>query len=372
MNDFSPNIPNNNLLPISEARLKEIVNNIPSLKRLNDANKSLYSLETNIKSLPNPKILLDFISIPESVDSNKVENIYTTVGSAFQAEDMNLYATVSDTNKQILNYKEALLYWYNRIKDRWWITVEDIKKINSILIWYESNFVSSPDKKITTSTWKVVYTPPQWIDLINSLMDNFCKHFNMKELIIDGEEEDILFLAPILHYQFEAIHPFWDGNGRVWRILLVLFLFARGILSFPVLFLSQYIEKYKQDYYQCLRDIDRGKQNSLEEFTEFIFLICETQGHHTSWKVSNIRILQLQTKLKLKEEWIKISNEIMDFLFSRPYYSIESFSKTLKIRSRNTASKYLSSLVKIWLLKEVKLGKRKLFLYEKYLDLLNN
>lgn len=134
MSDPQSHIPNNELLPISEERLKKLILRPLLLKRLNEANKSLFSLEKDIQSLPNSYILLDFISIPESVKSSKVENIHTTVGSAFQAEDLRNYTQISDANKQVLNYKEALIYGYNRIKERGGINIEDIKAINSILV----------------------------------------------------------------------------------------------------------------------------------------------------------------------------------------------------------------------------------------------
>lgn len=131
---FNPQIPNNELMLISEKRLKELVTDINVLKQLNNANKELLKLEKAISSLPNPRVLLDFLSIPESVESNAVENIHTTIDEAFQAEATNDPKTISKETKETLNYKEALLYGFKQIKTRGGITTEDIKKINSIIV----------------------------------------------------------------------------------------------------------------------------------------------------------------------------------------------------------------------------------------------
>lgn len=367
---FDPHIPNNSLLLISEERIQEISEDIEIIKYLNEANKRLFKLEKAINSIPNPKILLDFISIPESVASNAVENIHTTVDEAFQAEAINDPSKISKETKETLHYKEALLYGYNQIKTRWGITVLDIKKMNSIIVWYESDFYSSPWKKIETSSKKTLYTPPQGIALINKLMDNFCEYFNKKELIIDWKNEDILLLAPILHYQFEAIHPFWDWNGRVWRILLVLFLTLHGILSYPVLFLSQYIHKYKMDYYSTLRDMDSMKKWSLRELSSFILLIMMSQWSLTEITVLEIQVLQQKIKNELKK-WtdLKRISEVIDFLFMKPYYSVDGLRTFMKIH-RNTASTYLAKFVELGFIKETKVWRNKLFYFPEYFELL--
>jgi Fic family protein len=367
---FDPQSPNNSLLFISEARIQEISEDIEIIKYLNEANKRLFKLEKAINSIPNPKILLDFISIPESVASNAVENIHTTVDEAFQAEAINDPSKISKATKETLHYKEALLYGYNQIKTRGGITVLDIKKMNSIIVWYESDFYSSPWKKIETSSKETLYTPPQWTELINKLMDNFCEYFNKKELIINWESEDILLLAPILHYQFEAIHPFGDGNGRVWRILLVLFLTLHGILSYPVLFLSQYIHKYKTDYYSTLRGMDSMKKWSLKELSSFILLIMMNQWTLTEITVLEIQVLQQKIKNELKK-WsdLKRISEIMDFLFMKPYYSVDGLSIFMKIH-RNTASTYLAKFVELGFINEEKVGRNKLFYFPEYFELL--
>ena len=367
---FNPTLPNNSLPFISEERIKEISEDIEIIKYLNESNKRLFKLEKAINSLPNPRILLDFISIPESVDSNAVENIHTTVDEAFQAEAINDPSKISKETKETLHYKEALLYWYEQIKIRGGITILDIKKMNSIIVWHESDFYSSPSKKIETSTKKILYTPPQWIENINKLMDNFCKFFNKKELIINWEEEDILLLAPILHYQFEAIHPFGDGNGRVWRILLVLFLTKHEILSYPILFLSQYIHKYKTDYYSILRNMDSMEKWSLKELSSFILLIMMNQWSLTEITVLEIQVLQQKIKnLLTKQTDLKRISEIIDYLFMKPYYSVEWLSNYLKVH-RNTASSYLAKFIELSFIKETKVWRNKLFYFPEYFELL--
>lgn len=367
---FDPTIPNNSLLPISEERLKGISEDIQIIKDLNEANKSLFKLEKEINSIPNPRILLDFISIPESVESNAIENIHTTIDEAFQAEAINDPSKISKATKETLHYKEALLYGYTQIQKRGGITILDIKKMNSIIVWYDSDFYSSPWKKIETSTKEILYTPPQWIELINMLMDNFCEYFNKTELIINEKEEDILLLAPILHYQFEAIHPFGDWNWRIGRILLVLFLVRQWILSYPVLFLSEYIHKYKNNYYVNLRKMDSLEKSALMEFSEFILVVMATQWLLTQITVFNIEILQQKIKnTLLKSTELKRIPELTDFIFMKPYYSIDWLSNYLNIH-RNTASKYMEKLVGLGFIEKIKDGRNRLFYFPEYYKLL--
>ncbi len=372
--EFNPNIPNNSLPLIFEESLKNISQNVDVIKFVNNSNKSLFKLEKSINSMPRPEILLDFISIPESIDSSSIENIHTTIDEAFQAEIMWNKIKVTQPTKETLHYKEALLYWFYKIKDRWWLNLTDIKKINSIIVWYESDFYSSPSKKIINSKNEVLYTPPQWIDNINKLMENFCWYFNKRELIIWGQEEDKLLLAPILHYQFEAIHPFMDGNWRTGRILLVLYLVLQWILSYPILFLSEYIHREKSLYYNNLRNMDkyRWSSNSLEELTKFIILIMEVQWIITDITVLKIQQLQIEIEMVVwKKTNIKNLKEIIDVLFSQPFHSVEDFSMKLWIH-RNTSSNYLNQLVKIWVLGEKKIWRNKLFVFLKYLDILKD
>ncbi len=176
--------------------------------------------------------------------------------------------------------------------------MNDYEKMNNILLENTQGIISSPNKVIKNSFGEVIYTPPQGIDLIRKLLhnlDDYFNHFN------EEQEIDPLLKLPILHYQFEAIHPFGDGNGRTGRILMVLFLVLHEKLDLPILFLSAYISRHKKEYYEFFHRLDEKKdQESLKEYILWLITGIGIQAMFTQISISSIQILMLQTSKSIK------------------------------------------------------------------------
>jgi Fic family protein len=319
MSKFDPNKPNNNMpkLPF-EVNFKDS----DLLIQLNKTNIELVRLNEMAKRMPNQEILLDFVSIKEWVNSNEIENINTTIKDAFIAELEKDEEKIKKADKETIHYKDAVNYWYSKIEKIGFLSTNDYEKINNILLKNTTWIISSPNKKITK--WnKILYTPPQWINLIRNLLKNFEDYYN---IFNEKTEIDSLLKLPILHYQFEAIHPFSDWNGRTWRIIAVLYLVLHKKLDLPILFLSDYIFKYKDEYYNNLKNIDNQEKWAIKNFIHWMLAWIEIQAMETRIIIYKIFNLSLQTIKQIKEnqELNKMySKELIDFLFIRPFYNIE-------------------------------------------------
>ena len=367
MHIFDPKIPNNTMpklplaLDFTDTKL---------LIQLNKTNIALGRLNTEAQAIPNKRILIEFASIKESVSSNAIENIHTTIEEAFVAELAHDRNTLTQANKETLHYKDAIIQWSKTIRENGVLFVKDIVDLNVLLLGNEQWILSSPNKHIMK--WEeIIYTPPLWMDVIMDFLSNFEQYFNTFSL---ENEIDPLLKLPMLHYQFEAIHPFWDGNGRIGRILAVLFLYLHHKLDSPILFLSESIIRNKDQYYRFLYAIDRGEEWSLHAFTLRFLSLVETQSIITSIIIKDIQILMFEIKQKLKNKnhpkLNKIySQELLNYLFTRPYYDVVWLGKALDIH-QNTATTYLKNIEKEWIIVSFKIGRNKLYVQPKFLNIL--
>lgn len=367
---FDKTKPNNNLLKLP----RDIdFRDIDLLIQLNKTNEAIWKLQLRSEGIPNKNILLESIWIKESVSSNKVENIYTTIDAVYQSELTLDSNKVKKEDKEAMNYKEAIKYWLKVINEKWWLTLKDICDINEIIIRKSSWVVSSPNKKIQkeypNGEVEIIYTPPVWIDLIKDLLHNLLKYYNNFN---QEKEIDILLKLPIIHYQFEAIHPFSDGNGRVGRIIVVLYLCLSWKLDTPIIYLSEFFLSHEDEYKTYLNKIDCWEKGILKEFILWFLAWIEYQALSASNMVSNIVILKLEIerKLSLDKNFNNISIvELSDLLFIRPFYTIQSMSKYFN-KSRITVTKYLDILVEEKILDFVLDGRKKIFVFPEYLNLL--
>jgi len=343
------------------------------IKQVNKTNIALWKLNWTSLRLPNSQVLIEFITIKEWVKSNEIENINTTVADAF-ASEIIWKDLASFENKETINYKEAIINWFERLKKYGWVWYNDILEINKIITWNSQWIFSSPDKRIEKWIWinkEVIYIPPQWVENINNLLKNYETYFNN----FDEEKEiDPLLKLPLLHYQFEAIHPFWDGNWRTWRILIILYLVLYKKLSLPILFISDFINKNKIEYYNFLNILDKEKEWRLKDFSLWLLKWIEEYSLKTEEVIIKILELQRQYKSFIKNDKDLnniYSKDLIDYLFMRPIYSIEGLLNYLpQIKTRQTASKYLKIMKEKWLIKEYKFKNNKFFFNEEYLDLL--
>jgi len=334
--------------------LKKDIETKEILKKSIKANSALARLNGVSKIIPNQMILINALTLQEAKDSSEIENIITTHDELYLASVENKY---SKEVKEVINYKEALIYGYEQVKKTKLLTLNDIIKIQSIItgnnagIRRQIGTVLKNDK-----TGEIVYTPPQHYDEIIKLLDNLFLYINDDSL----EDYDFLVKMALIHFQFESIHPFYDGNGRSGRILNVLYLVLKDLLELPILYLSRYIIKHKSDYYRLLQEV-RTKENYIDWITFMLDAVEET-SNNTCVLIENIERMMKDTKRIVQEKLPKIySKDLIEVLFLHPYTKIEFLVDRLKL-TRQTSSKYLKELANLGILKEVKIGRNRYFI----------
>lgn len=335
-------------LPIDSKKTETI--NI--LKAENKASKALAELKGIANLIPNQSILINAVVLQESKDSSEIENIITTKDE--------LYKAVSETarkmdaaTKEVMFYRESLYTGFNQLKEHDFISINDIVNIQKVLVQNDAGIRTLPGTKLVNDTTnEVVYTPPQTKEEIDELLKNFTEYLN--------NEDDSLSKLAILHYQFESIHPFYDGNGRTGRIINILYLILKHHLDVPILYLSSYIIKNKEQYYKLLQKV-RIEEN-WEDWIIFILKGIEETSTETIQKVRDIKNLLDSTIEKVKTQAPKIySKELIETLFENPYCKVEFIVKSLGVE-RKAASRYLHQLEDIGILKCIKIGKDNLFI----------
>ena len=333
--------------------LKKDIETKEILKKSIKANSALAKLNGVSKIIPNQMILINALTLQEAKDSSEIENIITTHDELYLA---NVSKKFSKEVKEVINYKEALIYGYEQVQKTKLLTLNDIIKIQSIITGNNAGI----RKQIGTvlkndKTGEVIYTPPQHYDEIMKLLENLFLYINDDSL----EDYDYLVKMALIHFQFESIHPFYDGNGRSGRILNVLYLVLKDLLELPILYLSQYIIKHKSDYYRLLQEV-REKENYVE-WIVFMLDAVEETSNNTCDLIESIETMMNNTGKLVQEKLPKIySKDLVEALFLHPYTKIEFLVDRLKLH-RHTSSKYLKELEKIGILKEVKVGRNRYF-----------
>jgi Fic family protein len=311
-------------------------------------------------SLPNPMLLLSPTVIKESVASSNIENINTTVERVLQ---MQLFAEAEQRmpDKEVLRYSDAVYWGYAKLK-KLPISTRLVLGIHRQLLPDSRNPYRTTQNAISnTSTGEVLYTPPPAHEL-SKLMGNWENFLHADDGI------DPLIKSAIAHYQFEAIHPFDDGNGRTGRILVVLSLIEQKLLLLPTLYVSGYINKNRSDYYRRLRQV-----SSEERWNDFILYMLE--AFHQQAKETKETLLHLIAMLQKTKEIIRVkhkkiySADLVEALFAYPIITPVSLGKRLDVNYR-TASRYLAELARGKILKESHVGKYHLFINKPLLDLL--
>lgn len=334
---------------------------VPILKALANASRSLGQLKGEISKIPNSNILLDTLILQEAKDSNEIENIVTTDDEIYQATVDESVATL--TAKEAINYAKAIKFGWEVIRDKGLLTTNDILNIQSIIA------PKHPIRKLpgtvlkNSKTQEVIYIPPQDIKLIKKLFINLEKYINENEF----HKIDSLIKMPIIHYQFESIHPFYDGNGRTGRLLNILYLVQQGLLSIPVLYLSSYIIKNKETYYRLLQEVRTA--NNWEEWIIWMLNGVEKTSNETIVVVNKIKLLMDEYKKKIKNEFSFYSHDLINILFKHPYTKIDFIEKELNVH-RKTAANYLNSLSEYGLLNKTKRGKSNYYINEPLVKIL--
>jgi Fic family protein len=328
--------------------LKKDLNSVKVLIQLNKSNNKLGELNGMLRLLPNPQIILNAIILGESKSSSEIENIFTTYDDLYK----EMTASVDNQSaKEVLRYRTAMNVGADRVKEREMITVNDIVLLHSIIDPGKGDIRKLPGTVImNTSTQEIVHTPPQSeLEIIEYLS-------NLEQYINNPSEYDPLIDMAIIHYQFEAIHPFYDGNGRTGRVLNIIYLMLKDIIKLPILYLSRYVNRNREEYYNLLKRIEED-ENRIEDFVIFMLKAVEETTIFTIEIIELINLEILQTKFLVREKLSKIyTAEMVDVLFLDFYTKNEYFKKRLGL-SRNTASKYLNQLVELGVLSKEQVGK---------------
>lgn len=334
------------------------------LKAVTRAGRALAELKGRTHSLPNPALLLNTIALQEAKVSSEIENLFTTNDELYRGLSSD-DPDVSPHTKEVLHYNEAIWLGARILDERPFFTtnlfidiVRAIKRNDAGIRSQTGTRIQNPDTK------EIIYTPPEGEDVIREKLTNL-------ETFCNDESSDLdpLVKLAVIHYQFEAIHPFYDGNGRTGRILLILFLRFTGLLDHPVLFLSRYILGRKSDYYRLLREVTENA--NWEPWLLYMLDAVRQTAEETSARIRDIQAL-LDTMLAEGKEKLSgrtFSKELIELLFYRPYAKIR-FVEEAGIAKRVTASRYLHELAENGFVTPVKMGTEILFINHRLLDLL--
>lgn len=339
---------------------KTALDSKPILKACILARAALAELKQAGQLLPNQGLLINLLPLLEAKDSSEIENIVTTTDRLFKfsAED----SKADPMTKEALRYRTALNTGYQELGIKPLCTNTAVE-ICSTIKGMQMDIRKVPGTTLTNQqTGEVIYTPPAGENVLRKLLTDW------ENFLHADDDIDPLIKMAVAHYQFEAIHPFIDGNGRAGRVLNVLYLINAGLLTLPILYLSRYIVQNKQDYYRLLTEVT--KDQAWEEWILYMLKGVEQTSIWTTNKIEAVRKLVEHTSEFIKENLPKIySHELVQVIFEQPYCRINNLVDN-DIAKRQTASTYLKKLCKLGVLKEIQYGKEKLFVHPKLIQLM--
>ena len=345
------------LLPFEDYNLKTS----KILEALNEASRSLAELKGFANSISNQHILINAITINEAKDSSEIENIVTTHDSIYKVLTESWYK--DESAKEVVDYRSAIWRGYEIIKEKEFISTNVLVELQGMIEHNKAGVRKNPGTKLVNSkTKEVIYTPPQEEKEIRDLLKNLEDYINENE-----DEVDPLIKMALIHYQFESIHPFYDGNGR---ILNVLYLVLNNLLDSPILYLSNYINKSKDQYYKLFTEF--RENNNYEDWIIYILKGIEETSKNT---IELIKLIQGEMESYKEEFMIKLpkiySDELLDSLFFEVYTRINYIEDRCGV-TRQTAATYLNSLVDAGLLEFEKVGRESIYKNTRLIDSLSN
>ncbi|MEX2601753.1 MAG: Fic family protein [Balneolaceae bacterium] len=334
------------------------------LKAAIAANRSLAELKGKAEGLPNPAILVNSVVAQEAKASSEIENVVTTNDKLFIALSADDQKTDPQT-KEVLRYRQALWEGFNYLK-MGTFDVALFTRLMQVIKETESGIRDDAGTVIANpNTRQIIYWPPEGRELINGLLENLATYAQTD----DGT--DPLIKMAVIHYQFEAIHPFEDGNGRTGRILNILYLIRQQLLHQPVLYLSDYIINRKPDYYRLLREVT--EKEAWEPWIIFMLEAVQLTAEQTMQRIEAIRKL-LDEILEEARESLPgrvYSKELIELLFEQPYCKVK-FLVDRGLAKRQTAADYLKELESAGFLKSKQVGRENLYLNTRLYDLLTS
>ena len=333
------------------------------LRALPSAHAAMAELKGIASTIPDQNILINTLGLQEAKDSSAIENIITTHDDLYKS-GLNLDAFKSLQAKEVQNYISALKKGFELTTKTGLLTNNSILQIQEVLEDNKAGFRKLPGAALkNAATGETIYTPPQDYDDIVRLMANLERYINDSEM----HDCDPLIKMAIIHFQFESIHPFYDGNGRTGRIINILYLILEKLQSLPILYLSNYIIKNKADYYRLLQK--NRDENLWEEWLLFIISGVEQTAKEMIELIIKIKELMLDYKHRLRDNYKFYSQDLLNNLFKHPYTKIEFIVKDLGV-SRLTAANYLNRLADDKMLRKDKLGTGNYYINEELFNLL--
>lgn len=324
------------------------------LKQLANTNRTLAELKGYAATIPNKHILINAINLNEAKDSSEIEQIITTHDDLYKALTYEKAATPAA--KEVVSYRTALWHGYELVKERGILTTNMLVEIQGVIEQNKGGIRKLPGTELRNAlTGEVIYTPPQSEQEIRDYLSNLEVYIND-----DSDGVDPLIKLAVIHHQFEAIHPFYDGNGRTGRILNVLYLVLKELLDSPILYLSKYILEEKSSYYRLLK----GLQDDPEDYEEWVLFILagiEKTSKETFKMIKAIVDEMNSYSESLKEKLPSIySKELLELLFFEFYTRIQYIEEGLRV-TRKTAQSYLRQLEENGFLSSQKVGRERIY-----------
>ena len=332
------------------------------LKQLSKTSRALAELKGIANTMPNQNILINAIMINEAKSSSSIENIVTSHDEIYKAMVKTNDSTPAA--KEVVDYRSAIWEGYNLIKEYEFLNINIIIKIQEKLEHNNAGIRRVPGTVIKNNvTGEIVYTPPQSKEEIMDYLQNLENYINQ-----DSDIDPLIKLA-IIHYQFESIHPFYDGNGRTGRIINILYLVLKDMLDTPILYLSKYIINNKKEYYNLFQST--RNTNNFESWIIYILKGIEQTAGETINIINKIRDEMYLMKQELRSKTKIYSKELLEALFYEFYTKIPYIAKILNV-SEKTAQKYLDMLVDLSFLTSEKVGRERIYKNERLFQIIKD
>lgn len=358
---YHPEMPYNDL-PLLPPKAE--IENMLILKKTISASRVLSELKGAIRKLPNPTLFVDTINLQEAQASSAIENIITTQDELFKSSIAGRKIE-NPAIKEVLHYKEALWYGMEQMVQRPILNTNLFIKLVQIIKENGAGIRNAPGTQLKNpANGKVVYTPPEGENIIREKLKN------LEDFIHAEDDIDPLVKMAIIHYQFEAIHPFFDGNGRTGRIILLLYLQLTGLLHLPALYLSKYIINHKNEYYTQLRKVT--EENDWQDWIMYMLDMVELTADKSKKQIERIEQLMAEMGRQIQKKLPKVySKDLVELLFRLPYTKRTQL-KAAGLGNIKTAGNYLKNLEEAGFLKSEQLGKEKLYLNNQLLEILKD
>jgi Fic family protein len=359
-NPFHPDQPYNDLPglpPRADLETRTI------LKTCVSARAKLAALKEAAALIPNQDVLINSIPLREAKDSSAIENIVTTNDKLFRFA--NADANQADVaTKETLRYRTALLRGYESLKGGRPLATNTAVDVCRAIKDVDLDIRRTSGTNLKNQSGRVIYTPPEGETLLREKMANW------ERFVHEESDLDPLVRMAVAHYQFEAIHPFPDGNGRTGRVLNILFLIDKGLLDLPILYLSRFINDRRSDYYRLLLEVTT--EDAWEPWVLYMLNAVEETAAWTRSKIWAVRNLMDHTVRYVSSSLPKVySRELVELFFVQPYVRIGNLTDA-GLGTRKTVSGYLGQLVEAGVLREEKAGREKLYVNIRFLDLLTS